>query len=184
MKTCIKCSQAKEINEFYINTDRAGRKTSRSSCKDCSKKRNREYAIQNPEKVRESCNRWYKNNPDKAAIKHSKIKEKKYGVTPAQFTEMMVSQNSKCSICKLEPNDGRSLCIDHCHKTGQVRGLLCSKCNQALGLFKDDKFILQEAISYLTKPYNKSLRQDVRGATFKDENVKSVLGYKATRRNH
>jgi len=76
----------------------------------------------------------------------------KYGVTKEQYEEMIIRQNALCAICKNpETTRNRSLAIDHCHKTGQVRELLCGKCNRALGLFKDSIPLLNEAANYLTK---------------------------------
>jgi len=61
------------------------------------------------------------------------------------------SQNNLCAICGSPPPKGRRLHLDHCHETGQVRGLLCHHCNVALGFVKDDISILESAIEYLTK---------------------------------
>lgn len=87
--------------------------------------------------------------------KNAPLREKqllwRYGLTPAQFEEMLLKQEGKCAIC-LIPSEKR-LHIDHCHKTGKVRGLLCGNCNMALGLFKDNEQLLIAASVYL---YEKS----------------------------
>lgn len=62
---------------------------------------------------------------------------------------MVAEQDHKCAICGTEPM--RDLDIDHNHTTGAVRGLLCSYCNKALGMFKDSAVFLGTAIEYLTK---------------------------------
>jgi len=74
-----------------------------------------------------------------------------YGISQAQFDEMLESQNGKCAICKADPPTGhkKRLNVDHCHQTGAVRGLLCDACNRGIGLFKDDPERLNKAISYL-----------------------------------
>lgn len=74
----------------------------------------------------------------------------RFNLKPGQLKEMFQKQNNKCAIC----NDDRNLfikglAVDHCHKTGKIRGLLCSKCNIGLGQFKDDINLLNKAIKYL-----------------------------------
>jgi hypothetical protein len=71
-----------------------------------------------------------------------------FDLTPEQYTEMLESQNGVCSICK-QPENGKSLAVDHCHKTGEIRGLLCGKCNRGLGFFNDSKHLLSRAMEYL-----------------------------------
>lgn len=71
----------------------------------------------------------------------------RYGITLEQYNEMFKKQDGKCAIC-LKTED-RRLAVDHCHKTGKVRQLLCTNCNQGLGQFFDDKDLLQKALNYL-----------------------------------
>lgn len=73
-----------------------------------------------------------------------------YGITLAEYDKMFEDQNGKCAICgSPDEVEGRRLAIDHCHDSGRVRGLLCGKCNRGLGLFYDNKQLLENAISYL-----------------------------------
>ena len=73
-----------------------------------------------------------------------------YGITLADYDKMYISQNGCCAICKIHQSEDKlTFCVDHCHITGKVRGLLCSKCNKAIGLFKDKIELLQKAINYL-----------------------------------
>ena len=76
----------------------------------------------------------------------------KYGITPEQYDEMVLAQGGVCAICKKADQTvawaGR-LHIDHCHTTGRVRGLLCSPCNIALGLIRDDPIVLLGMVDYL-----------------------------------
>jgi hypothetical protein len=63
---------------------------------------------------------------------------------------MLQQQNGLCAICKkTETGKTSNLCVDHCHKTGKVRGLLCNNCNKGLGLFKDNPEVLLNASAYL-----------------------------------
>src|SRR5216684_1391978 len=62
---------------------------------------------------------------------------KRYGISWPEYELRLALQGGVCAICKKKPKR-RLLCVDHCHKTGKVRGLLCSSCNAALGLYEDD----------------------------------------------
>jgi len=76
-----------------------------------------------------------------------------YGLDFKDYEKMLELQNGVCAICSSPPPNNRKtrLAIDHCHKTGKVRGLLCDKCNRSIGLLKDDVSVLKSAIKYLTK---------------------------------
>lgn len=74
--------------------------------------------------------------------------KKLYGITQGNFNEMLSAQNSLCAICEKALND-KNTHIDHCHATGRVRSLLCSKCNQAIGLMDEDKDRFFKAAKYL-----------------------------------
>lgn len=69
---------------------------------------------------------------------------------------MVRKQHNKCAICgnkETKKLHGKvvSLAVDHCHKTGKVRGLLCQNCNHGIGMLKDDPKLLKNAIIYLSK---------------------------------
>lgn len=100
---------------------------------------------------------WYKENKDRVKAVHRVWHYKnKYGITPEYYEVMLKEQNYVCKIC-FKPEESkehrtgkvRKLAIDHCHTTGKIRGLLCRKCNHALGLFNDDSHRLFNAIMYL-----------------------------------
>ncbi len=75
----------------------------------------------------------------------------KLGVDFKRYHQMVKSQDHRCAICdsKLESSRYSKFAVDHCHKTGKVRGLLCTQCNTALGLMKDSVHRLESAIRYL-----------------------------------
>ena len=75
--------------------------------------------------------------------------KKNYGIGASGYKSLLVQQNGVCAICGNEPTVGKKLSVDHCHTTDDVRGLLCDKCNFALGLFNDDLDLLASASSYL-----------------------------------
>jgi hypothetical protein len=146
-KVCSTCKQSKPLSEFGIDKNR--KHGIRSNCKLCKAKAD---------------NVWKQNNPNKWKTSHMKwdwwksYLNKKYNLTKEQYDKMVENQNNKCAICDVDfnskwtKNDTKfktSACVDHCHKTGKIRGLLCNQCNLALGRFKDDSTLLQRAIDYL-----------------------------------
>lgn len=70
----------------------------------------------------------------------------RYGMTLVDYNEMLVSQDSRCKICDVESS---GLVVDHCHNSGEIRGLLCPNCNKGLGLFKDSPERMERAAQYL-----------------------------------
>ena len=70
-------------------------------------------------------------------------------LTDEEYNELLAAQGHSCAICGGVDEDGRNLSVDHDHKTGYVRGLLCSQCNLGLGCFKDEHDRLKGAIDYL-----------------------------------
>lgn len=132
-KNCIKCN-----SEFLTGTDKQ---------KFCTNKCSRDsWNEVNAEKKKQQAYAWKANNPDKA--KEIKLK-RYYGITIERYRLMETEQNLVCKICKRVCSSGRELCVDHCHKTGKIRGLLCGKCNTGLGSFNDNTESLLEAIKYL-----------------------------------
>lgn len=95
--------------------------------------------------------KWQRDNREKVSDSQfsSNIKSK-YGITREQYDDLLGSQNGVCAICKNSETSGKRLAVDHCHVTLAVRGLLCSRCNTAIGLFKDNKEAMKKAIAYLT----------------------------------
>ncbi|MEU3476467.1 endonuclease VII domain-containing protein [Rhodococcus sp. NPDC006774] len=70
---------------------------------------------------------------------------RKYGITADQYDGMVVAQDGKCAAC----NETAKLVVDHCHKSGKVRALLCDRCNRLLGVADDRIELLQAAIAFL-----------------------------------
>jgi Recombination endonuclease VII len=76
----------------------------------------------------------------------TKQRIRQYGITLSEYDAFFIKHNGLCHICK----DRDATCIDHCHATGAVRGLLCYACNSALGHFRDDLSIIASALEYLS----------------------------------
>ena len=119
------------------------------------RKNNPEWVIANREKNRikrrKYVNKWRKNNISRlgpmAWAKHLK---RKYQITPEQYNFLSESQNHKCAICLKESTNLRQrLNVDHCHKTKNIRGLLCWDCNIAIGQFKDNPKLMERAALYV-----------------------------------
>lgn len=73
---------------------------------------------------------------------------RQYGITPAEYDAMFAAQAGLCAICK-NHQTARRLAVDHCHTTGKVRGLLCTRCNSGIGQFKEDPGLFARALFYL-----------------------------------
>lgn len=97
---------------------------------------------------------WREKNPERA--KNNDLK-KMFGITLQQYQQMEAAQQGKCAICgrteRTFDKHGlpRKMPVDHCHKTGKVRALLCTSCNRGLGLFKDDPEALRVAALYIER---------------------------------
>lgn len=105
----------------------------------------------NPERHREYMRNNRRKNPDKQAAYIRKHRYKKlFQITIEEYNAMEIVQGGRCGICRRDKPGGRGRWhIDHCHRTGRVRKLLCTHCNTGLGRFYDDPDLLQRAIDYL-----------------------------------
>lgn len=74
-----------------------------------------------------------------------------YGITPRAYHEMLAAQDGRCGICRAPEPGGsaRFFHVDHCHRTDKVRGLLCSRCNRAMGMFGDDPGLIRRVLDWL-----------------------------------
>lgn len=121
------------------------------------------YRIVNAALLSEKTKKWQRENPEKYKAKNKlwndKYKDKKrstvmkneYGITLADYNKMFDLQNGRCAICSKHQSElKRALHIDHCHKTGKVRSLLCQHCNTLLGFANDDIEVLKKSILYLS----------------------------------
>jgi hypothetical protein len=79
---------------------------------------------------------------------HNQMIKYKFGLTSAEYANMLNKQEGKCAICGQKQLKFK-LSVDHCHTTGKVRGLLCRTCNVGLGAFREDIQIMKSAIKYL-----------------------------------
>ncbi len=131
---CCNCKEEKSILEFH--KDKQSYYGFSKICKICAK-------------IKSSLR--YINNKD--THRHFNLL-KKFGISLDEYNIRLKEQSGKCMICCGKDND-KNMPVDHCHKTGKIRGILCSKCNLALGLFGDDINKLKSAIKYLNNSKTK-----------------------------
>ena len=138
-KFCTSCKQLKGVQEFSRN-DKRLELNLRCYCKQCNYDRQ---------------DKWRKTNPKKQ--KEYKLFAR-FGITYKDYEDMLIAQNYRCKICDTHiGNTARKvLCVDHCHKTDRIRGLLCDNCNKGLGHFYDKPELLVKSIEYLGYGINKN----------------------------
>lgn len=133
MKKCNVCKNQKTLDSFHKRSESKDGKA--STCIPCARIRDKEWREKNPEKV--------VSNNIKSKLRLG------YNLTVEDYNVMLAKQKGVCAICETPCPTKRSLAVDHDHKTGLVRGLLCTNCNNGLGRFKDDKKLLTKALKYL-----------------------------------
>jgi hypothetical protein len=163
LKRCRLCSNEKPLTDFHKN--RLNRDGHDSRCKSCAaeaqrsyirdnrekyNKRQRRQRKKNPASAKAAVQKWVSNNKHKLRARHLR---KSYGLPLEVYDEMLKAQNGVCVICRgpgtLQNGKRASLVVDHCHKTGKVRGLLCHNCNVGIGNLRDDPELLRTALAYL-----------------------------------
>lgn len=125
MLWCGKCKQFRDEDEFGWDTTRNQPKR---TCRPCIAIGQKEYVARNRDGV----------NLQRRVTRR--------GISLEAYESMLAEQQGRCAICN---RDDRQLDIDHCHKRGHVRALLCPPCNRALGFFDDDPVIVERALEFL-----------------------------------
>lgn len=132
MKVCKDCGESKDLGHFYKHSGYYN-----ARCKKC-------HGLKTQQ--------WFKDNPEKARnIRRRTRLKSKYGISDEKYEQMFQAQNGKCALCS-KSHTRRKLNVDHCHRTGLVRGLLCDKCNLGIGLFDDNPHLLNKVKEYLETP--------------------------------
>lgn len=159
LRTCRKCNEEKPLEDFVKNkTVKTGYT---NECKECHNHYLRERRENNPDVVlrnRESGAKWRAANPE---ADRRKYLFRKFNITIEEYNELLQAQGGVCAICGREESVVRRsksgkemLAVDHCHDTGKIRGLLCFKCNTAIGALGDTLEDLQRVIDYLNRGTN------------------------------
>ncbi len=153
LKFCNKCKLIKPLIDFYkVETrgDETECKGYAVYCKPCSIVTSKDRRKRNPDSHLRASRRWHQKNPG------AKLKERT-GIEHEDKIKKLEEQGFKCAICKSDKSgktpkpDKRDWCADHDHQTGRFRGVLCVRCNVALGLLKDSKDIAYSLHEYLIK---------------------------------
>jgi len=130
-KVCTKCGIDKPLEKFYVA--KKGRLGRFAHCKVC----HNQYRTNNPD--------HYKQKDRSAHLRRA------YGLDEHGFASILASQDGGCAICgKLKAK----MCVDHCHQTGAIRGILCGSCNTAIGNLGDNAEGVTRALFYLQKALN------------------------------
>jgi DNA-directed RNA polymerase subunit M/transcription elongation factor TFIIS len=157
MKKCYRCELDKPLSEF--SKDKNNKDGLTYDCKNCRKVIYKKWYDANIDKIKakhieyKEYRKAYYHNPVNKKRYNLKRIEREFGITADVYENLLISQDGKCAICNNEENSirNKNLSVDHCHETNSVRGLLCSSCNRAIGLLKDDVSVLRKAIKYLLK---------------------------------
>jgi len=145
-KICNTCEVLKPLTDFYKES--RTRDGYQARCKACQKSSAQISYAENKPTVLERQKRNY--SPEE---RRDRTLRENYGITEAEYEQMLDKQNGQCEICgSPDPfHNSNRFVVDHCHATGNVRGLLCGECNFMLGKSKDDIQLLESAIAYLRR---------------------------------
>lgn len=133
-KKCKSCGKIKPYEDFAEHPRCVGGRNSK--CRSCKNVMAADHYQRNKDIIRE-----------KRKGRHRKTwTMQKYGLPEEKYQEMYAAVDGRCQICN---NHHKTLCVDHDHATGKIRGLLCTRCNFGLGNLKDDVSLLNKAIIYL-----------------------------------
>ena len=142
-KPCRDCGEVKPLDEFY--KDSKAKDGKQGVCKPCDSVRRKAYKDADPERA--------------SMQRHRSKLKLRYGMTVEQYDELLEAQDGRCACCgTTEPGRGDNrFFVDHCHDTGEVRGLLCHKCNAGIGYLGDNVDGVWQAMLYLVKYEQKEL---------------------------
>ena len=165
VKRCAKCKQQKALDEFH--NYHGGTRGKQRNCKACVSEFGKAWYLANKEKrglqnkARRDANpgessrnvaAWRAANPEKGKRARRRHAWKCYGIdlTVEEYDVMFEAQGGRCLGCRRHQSElSRSLAVDHDHDTGAVRGLLCARCNTAIGMTSDSPDTLRSLASYL-----------------------------------
>ena len=147
MKKCTICKEFKSLDNY--TKDKRTKTGLDYACRPCKRTIARKYKIDYPERIYAYNKKWaatHKDQRKKANLKSD------YGLDLSAYNQLLTKQLNSCAIClKSQEVIKKALCVDHDHKTGRIRGLLCDLCNRGLGHFFDNECNLERAVEYLRR---------------------------------
>ena len=147
MKTCNKCGEALPLSGFHRDRHQADGHT--TACKSCRSRQAAAWNKAHPDRARASVKAWRARHPEKAKQRGRRTNVESYGITMADYEDMLAAQGNACAICETSFGDATPH-VDHNHESGRVRALLCLHCNTGIGHLKDSAILLQRAAEYIT----------------------------------
>lgn len=150
-KLCPSCKKVLSVNKFNKASRRDGYQT---YCRSCHNSMQREKYKKDPsQKIKRQIRAARRKNRDPLVQRKAELK-RLYGITFDDYVNLYKKQNGVCAICLQECKTRKSLSVDHDHETMVVRGLLCNRCNRAIGMLDEDPDILERAKEYIIKGKN------------------------------
>jgi len=136
-QACVRCCKELPLDLRHFGW-RKESNAFRRECRKCQAERTREYS----------------KTLDPVRYRRKKYQDKlrQFGLTMEEYEAIAAAQGFKCALCRKPEKNGKRLAVDHCHHTGQIRGLLCHQCNRLLGYFGDSAESLTRVMAYLIGP--------------------------------
>lgn len=161
-KICCKCKHNKPLEDFA--RDKNNRDGRTYDCKKCRSIIYKKWMLDNPKKHKETQDRYapyrkeYYQQPEQKLKYRKRFIERKYGISYEEYEKMVDLQRNVCYVCNRPEPDKRNahLAIDHCHKTGKIRKLLCSRCNKIVGGLEENEDLAEKIKQYIKTICNPS----------------------------
>ena len=142
-KHCHGCGRSQPLENFHRDARRPDGRVTR--CRDCRKAYRKEVYARDPQAAKDYQRAWKHRNPEKVSGYSRRFR---HGLEPAQYQALVAAQDGRCAICGRDDGDLR---VDHCHVRHVIRGLLCDRCNRAIGLLGDDPERMEAAAQYVRR---------------------------------
>lgn len=163
LRKCLDCgleaNQMKDLELFAnVPKGRTAKYNKLNKCRKCMNEYHKLARKKVPKEIRQKKRR-------------ERMLKEKYDISSEEFDILLTKQNNSCSICKKKYNDGeKAFCVDHNHKSGRIRGVLCHNCNVAIGNLEDNIINILNAANYLIEngDYSKNYNEQISRMNEKD----------------
>ena len=145
-KACSKCGREYPATTQYFYKHKRQKTGLSSWCKNCDAEYSKQYYRDNKVKVSDHNKEWRRK---RKGYLTAYDRQRKYGLSVEEYDQLFQQQKGCCAICgRSQLELKRNLHVDHNHRTGEVRGLLCFRCNAGVG-YLDDKKWLEKSVKYI-----------------------------------